>query len=67
MLTMQNTMRLPALNSYRIVVQGVSILSNTIIQYIVGSLMDPTNSYVIETGTRVLMTSVQSFSPVYIN
>lgn len=30
-------------------------------------LRDPTSSYVIETGTRILITSVSQFDPIYIN
>lgn len=66
-LTMQNTQRLPALNSYRVIVYGISIISTTIIQNIKVSIMDPTNSYVIETGVRILLTSVDSFNPIYIS
>lgn len=62
-----NTARLPAGGLYQVIVGGVSILSNTIIQYIVAELRDPTSSYVIETGTRILITSVDSFNPIYIN
>lgn len=64
---MQNSERLLAGGNYQIRIQGVSILSNTIIQYIVAELRDPTSSYVIETATRILITSVEEFSPVYIN
>ena len=44
----------------------MSILENTIVHYIVAELRDPTSSYVIETGTRILLTSVADFRPVYI-
>lgn len=65
-LQMANTQRLLAGVNYQIIIQGISILSGTIIQYIVAQLRDPTSSYVIETGTKVLITSVQSFIPIYI-
>lgn len=65
-LQMANTQRLAAGATYRIIMEGISILSGTIIQYITAELRDPTSSYVIETGTRILITSVQSFIPIYI-
>lgn len=58
-INMQNSQRLAAGIGYSIVMSGVTILDNTIIQYVVGNLMDPTSSYIIETGTRILITSVQ--------
>ena len=64
---MLNSERLLAGGNYQITIQGVSILSNTIIHYIVAELRDPTSSYVIETASRILITSVEEFSPVYIN
>lgn len=66
-INMQNTQRLAAGGNYQFTIVGVSILSNTIIQYIVGELRDPSSSYVIETATRILITSVEEFSPIYIN
>ena len=66
-INLQNTQRLAAGGNYQFTIVGVSILSNTIIQYIVGELRDPSSSYVIETATRILITSVEEFSPIYIN
>lgn len=63
---MANTQRLTAGVTYQIIMEGISILSGTIIQYITAELRDPTSSYVIETGNRILITSVQSFIPIYI-
>jgi len=55
---LSNTARLPAGASYSIRVTGISILSNTIIHNIVVEMRDPTSSYVVEKGTRILITSV---------
>lgn len=61
-----NQDRLPKLQTYFMEIYGVSILDSTIIHYVQAELRDPTDSYVIEKGTRILLTSVADFRPIYI-
>ena len=52
--------------TYSLKIYGISILSDTIIHYITAELRDPTGSYSIETGTRILITKVSQEFPVFI-
>ena len=51
---------------YSVKIYGVSILTETIMHWVEVELRDPANSYVIEWGKRILLTSVADFQPVYI-
>lgn len=62
-----NTVRLPGLNSYSLVVNGISIDSAQIQNYIQLLLMDPTGSYAIEQKSVILIPSVTQDFPIYIN
>ena len=44
----------------------MAILDSTIIHYADTSIRDTSGGYVIESGTRILMTSVSSYFPIYI-
>jgi hypothetical protein len=65
-LKLANTARLPALSSYSVVVNGMSIDSKAVLNYVQLQVMDPTGSYAIEQKTVQLMTSVEQNFPIYI-
>ena len=52
--------------TYSLKIYGISILSDTIIHYINAELRDPSGSYAIETGNRILITKVSQEFPVFI-
>lgn len=45
---------------------GMSVIDDTIIHYAAMSIRDTSGGYIIESGTRILMTSVSSYFPIYI-
>jgi len=47
-ISLANTARLPALTSYSLIVNGISIVAASISNYIRLQVMDPTGSYSIE-------------------
>jgi hypothetical protein len=61
-----NTARLPGLNSYSLIVNGISIDASQIENYIQLQVMDPTGSYAIESKNVILITSVTQNFPIYI-
>ena len=65
-ITLGNTARLPALSSYSITVNGISIDSTQMSNYITLDFKDPTNAYAIEKRTRILLTSVAHDFAIFI-
>ena len=65
-ITLGNTARLPALTSYSITVNGISIDSTQMSNYITLDFKDPTNAYAIEKRTRILLTSVAHDFAIFI-
>lgn len=65
-ISLKNTERLPAGTEYTLKIYGLEILSNTIIHNAVMSIRDPSGGYYIESGSRILITSVSSYFPIYI-
>lgn len=47
MVTLANTARLPGLTSYSLIINGVSISSSALWNYITLQVMDPTGSYIV--------------------
>jgi hypothetical protein len=64
--TLGNTARLPSSTTYSLLINGISIDSNQISNYIHFQFMDPTGSYAIEQKTSILLTSVSQNFPIYI-
>ena len=64
--TLGNSARLPAATSYSLLINGISIDSSQISNYITFQFMDPTGSYAIEQKTSILTTSVSQNFPIYI-
>ena len=65
-ITLGNTARLPGDTSYSIVLNGISITASQISNYITLQFKDPTNAYVIEERTRILITSVANDFPIQV-
>lgn len=64
--TLKNTQRLIDSTEYTLKIYGMSITDSTINHYADMSIRDSSGGYVIESGTRILMTSVSSYFPIYI-
>lgn len=66
-MTLSNANRLSNADiTYSLKIFGISILSDTIIHYVTAELRDPTGSYTVETGTRILITKVSQEFPVFV-
>jgi len=65
-MTLKNTQRLDAGTEYTLKIYGMSIQSDTIIHYADMSIRDSSGGYIIESGSRILLTSVSSYFPIYI-
>lgn len=65
-ITLANSVKLPALSSYALVVNGISIDASQILNYIQLQVMDSTGSYVIEQKSVILIPSVAQNFPIYI-
>lgn len=65
-LNLANTVRLPGLTSYSIVINGISIDASQLSNYIQLKVMDPTGSYSIEQKSVILTPSVAQNFPIYI-
>lgn len=65
--TLNNTVRLPALNNYTLTINGISIDSSAIANYVYFEVRDPTGSYTIESATKILITMVAQDFPIYLN
>ncbi len=64
--SLTNSQRLPALTDYTLKIYGMSIDDSTIIHYTDMTIRDSSGGYIIESGTRILLTSVSSYFPIYI-
>jgi len=56
--TLQNQDRLPDSTEYTLKIYGISIDASTIIHHSYMTIRDSSGGYIIESGTRILLTSV---------
>ena len=61
---MLNTERLPELTEYTLKIYGMEIDTDTIIYYTDVSIRDNSGGYIIEKGTKILLTSVSTSFPI---
>ncbi len=66
-INLANSARLPALTSYSLIINGISIDSSQIQNYVQLLVMDPSGSYAIEQKSVILIPSVTQNFPIYIN
>jgi hypothetical protein len=65
-ISLATTARLPGLNSYSLVINGISIDASQIENYVQLQVMDPSGSYAIEQKSVILIPSVTQNFPIYI-
>jgi hypothetical protein len=58
---------LPSLTGYTLKIYGMKIDTDTIIYYTDISIRDNSGGYIIEKGTKILLTSVSTSFPIYID